>query len=157
MLGLGRSLTAEKDKSTLDALLLAPIDRSALFFGKLFTNLILMLVVSLLLILLIVILFGISLFYALDVDYYCFGYDWLCRGGNIGFEYGCLYARTGNDAASFAAAGESAVHLKRGPRQYGYSERGGPGRLDRVAANAAGCGSDPAGIGLYFVWVVVEE
>lgn len=33
--GLGRSLSQEHDRGTLDALLLAPISRSALFFGKL--------------------------------------------------------------------------------------------------------------------------
>ncbi len=34
MLGLGRSLAAEIDRGSFDALLLAPIDRSAIFFGK---------------------------------------------------------------------------------------------------------------------------
>ena len=34
MLGLGRSLSAEIDRGSFDALLLAPIDRSAIFFGK---------------------------------------------------------------------------------------------------------------------------
>jgi heme exporter protein B len=33
--GLGRSLAAEQDKGTLDGLLLAPIPRAALYFGKL--------------------------------------------------------------------------------------------------------------------------
>src|SRR5262245_22330244 len=37
-LGLGRSLGREKDEGTLDGLLLAPVDRSALFFGKLLGN-----------------------------------------------------------------------------------------------------------------------
>lgn len=62
MLGLNRSLAAEKDRGNLDALLLAPVDRSALFFGKMLSNLIWMLIVSLLLMLLITILFNISLF-----------------------------------------------------------------------------------------------
>jgi heme exporter protein B len=34
MLGLGRSLTAEIDRGSFDALLLTPIDRSAIFLGK---------------------------------------------------------------------------------------------------------------------------
>ncbi len=34
MLGLGRSLSAEIDRGSFDALLLAPIDRSAIFLGK---------------------------------------------------------------------------------------------------------------------------
>lgn len=62
MLGLNRSLAAEKDRGNLDALLLAPISRSALFFGKMLSNLIFMVIVSALLIFLITLLFNISLF-----------------------------------------------------------------------------------------------
>ncbi len=62
MLGLNRSLSAEKDKGNLDALLLAPVPRGALFFGKMLSNLIFMLIVALLLTLLTSVLFNISLF-----------------------------------------------------------------------------------------------
>lgn len=62
MLGLNRSLAAEKDKGNLDALLLAPIDRAVLFFGKMLSNLIFMLIVAVLLMFLVTILFNISLF-----------------------------------------------------------------------------------------------
>jgi len=62
MLGLNRSLAAEKDKGNLDALLLAPIDRGVLFFGKMFSNLIFMLIVSVLLMVLATVLFNVSLF-----------------------------------------------------------------------------------------------
>ena len=34
MLGLGRSISAEIDRGSFDALLLTPVDRSAIFFGK---------------------------------------------------------------------------------------------------------------------------
>ncbi|MBN1562680.1 MAG: heme exporter protein CcmB [Anaerolineae bacterium] len=61
ILGLGRSLAAEKDRGSLDALLLAPIDRSALFFGKMIGNLLFVLVIALILMLLLTILFNISL------------------------------------------------------------------------------------------------
>jgi heme exporter protein B len=61
MLGLNRSLAAEKDRGNLDALLLAPIDRGALFFGKMLSNLVYMLIVAGLLIVLVTILFNISL------------------------------------------------------------------------------------------------
>src|SRR5260221_13810146 len=37
-LGLNRSLAQEHDRGTLDALLLAPIDRAALFYGKLIST-----------------------------------------------------------------------------------------------------------------------
>ncbi|MCC7360052.1 MAG: heme exporter protein CcmB [Anaerolineales bacterium] len=45
-LGLNRSLAAEKDRGSLDGLLLAPIDRSALYFGKALGNLLFILVVE---------------------------------------------------------------------------------------------------------------
>ncbi|MBM3262750.1 MAG: heme exporter protein CcmB [candidate division Zixibacteria bacterium] len=41
MLGVNRSFAPEKDRGTLDGLLLAPVDRSAIYLGKLFGNLLL--------------------------------------------------------------------------------------------------------------------
>jgi heme exporter protein B len=45
-LGLNRSLSMEKDRGCLDGLLLAPVDRSAIFFGKAIGNLVFMLLVE---------------------------------------------------------------------------------------------------------------
>jgi heme exporter protein B len=45
-LGLNRSMAVEKDRGCLDGLLLAPVDRSAIYFGKALGNLIFMLVVE---------------------------------------------------------------------------------------------------------------
>jgi len=45
-LGLNRSMAIEKDRSCLDGLLLAPVDRSAIYFGKMISNLVFMLVVE---------------------------------------------------------------------------------------------------------------
>lgn len=45
-LGLNRSLAAEKDRGSLDGLLLAPVDRSALYFGKMLGNWLFMLIVQ---------------------------------------------------------------------------------------------------------------
>ncbi|GAB4414630.1 MAG: heme exporter protein CcmB [Anaerolineae bacterium] len=61
LIGLGRSLAAEKDRGSLDALLLAPIDRSALFFGKMIGNLLFVLVIALVLLALLTVLFNITL------------------------------------------------------------------------------------------------
>lgn len=61
-LGLGRSLAAEKDKGSLDALLIAPVSRSALFFGKMLGNLVFTLAVALLMVLLLTVLFNENLF-----------------------------------------------------------------------------------------------
>ena len=46
MLGLNRSFILEKDKGCLEGLLLAPVDRSAIYFGKMLGNLIFMSVVA---------------------------------------------------------------------------------------------------------------
>lgn len=62
ILGLSRSLAAEKDRGSLDALLLAPVERSALFFGKMIGNLLFVLVVALVLVILLTVLFNITLF-----------------------------------------------------------------------------------------------
>jgi heme exporter protein B len=45
-LGLNRSMATEKDRGCLDGLLLAPVDRSAIYFGKVISNLIFMLIVE---------------------------------------------------------------------------------------------------------------
>ncbi len=45
-LGLNRSLAIEKDRGCLDGLLLAPVDRAAIYFGKTAANMIFMLVVA---------------------------------------------------------------------------------------------------------------
>jgi heme exporter protein B len=45
-LGLNRSMAVEKDRGCLDGLLLAPVDRSAIYFGKALSNLAFMLIVE---------------------------------------------------------------------------------------------------------------
>lgn len=45
-LGLNRSMAVEKDRGCLDGLLLAPVDRSAIYFGKAISNFAFMLVVE---------------------------------------------------------------------------------------------------------------
>jgi heme exporter protein B len=61
-LGLGQSLGREKDQGSLDGLLLAPVDRSALYLGKLIGNFVFMLVVALVLLGPLSILFDVSFF-----------------------------------------------------------------------------------------------
>jgi len=61
VLGLNRSMAMERDQGNLDALLLSPIDRTAIFFGKLLGNFIFTLIVGLILVMLMTILFNISL------------------------------------------------------------------------------------------------
>jgi len=45
-LGLNRSMAVEKDRGCLDGLLLAPVDRTAIYFGKVISNLAFMLIVE---------------------------------------------------------------------------------------------------------------
>lgn len=61
MLGLSRSLAREQQSGCLDGLLLAPVDRSVIFFGKALGNLIFMLVVEIVLLPLSAALFDVPL------------------------------------------------------------------------------------------------
>ncbi len=61
VLGLGRAFITEKDKGSLAGLLLAPVDRSAIYFGKMLANLLFILVVELFLLPLITIFFNVPL------------------------------------------------------------------------------------------------
>lgn len=60
-LGLSRSLAREQQTDCIDGLLLAPVDRSAIFFGKALGNLIFMLVVEAVLLPLFAALFDVPL------------------------------------------------------------------------------------------------
>jgi heme exporter protein B len=61
-LGLNRSLAIEKDRGSLDGLLLAPMDRSALYFGKALGNLLFILLVEVIILPLFSILFSVNFF-----------------------------------------------------------------------------------------------
>jgi len=61
-LGLSRTLSAEKEAGSLDALLLAPIPRAALFYGKFLATWLYSLIVALIVCALLSLLFNIVLF-----------------------------------------------------------------------------------------------
>ena len=61
MLGLNRSLSVELDKGCLDGLLLTPVDRSAIFFGKALGNALFMLIVEIIVLPLFVVFFNVPL------------------------------------------------------------------------------------------------
>ncbi len=61
-LGLNRSMAMEKDRGCLDGLLLAPVDRSAIYFGKAIGNLIFMLIVEIIVLPVYSILYNTNLF-----------------------------------------------------------------------------------------------
>jgi heme exporter protein B len=60
-MGLNRSMAMEKDRGSLDGLLLAPVDRSAIFVGKALANLVFMLIVEAIVIPIFSVLYGINL------------------------------------------------------------------------------------------------
>jgi heme exporter protein B len=61
-LGLNRSMAIEKDRGCLDGLLLAPVDRSAIFFGKFISNLVFMLSVEVIVLPVYGVLYNLNLF-----------------------------------------------------------------------------------------------
>ncbi len=60
-LGLNRSLAQEQENGCMDGLLLAPMDRSAIFFGKALGNVLFMLVVELIVVPIFSILFNVPM------------------------------------------------------------------------------------------------
>jgi heme exporter protein B len=60
-LGLNRAFVIEQDKGSLAGLLLAPIDRSTIYFGKLLSSLLFMLIVEIVLLPLVMIFFNLPL------------------------------------------------------------------------------------------------
>ncbi len=61
-LGLNRSMAIEKDRGCLDGLLLAPVDRSAIYFGKAISNLAFMLIVAIIVLPVYSVLYNFNLF-----------------------------------------------------------------------------------------------
>ncbi len=61
-LGLNRSMAIEKDRDCLDGLLLAPVDRSSIYFGKAIGNLVFMLLVEAIVLPVYSLLYNINLF-----------------------------------------------------------------------------------------------
>ena len=61
-LGLNRSMSMEKDRGSMDGLLLAPVDRSAIYFGKALSNLAFMLLVELIILQIYSLLYNVNLF-----------------------------------------------------------------------------------------------
>ncbi len=62
-LGLNRSMAVEKDRGCLDGLLLAPVDRSAIYFGKSLSNLAFMFIVEAIVLPVYSVLYSTNLFH----------------------------------------------------------------------------------------------
>ncbi len=61
-LGLNRSLNMEREQGCLDGLLLAPVDRAAIYFGKAISNLVFMLIVEAIVLPVYSFLYNVNLF-----------------------------------------------------------------------------------------------
>ncbi len=61
-IGLNRAMSIEKDRGCLDGLLLAPVDRSVIYFGKMISSLVFMLIVELITLPVYGIFYNINLF-----------------------------------------------------------------------------------------------
>ena len=62
ILGLNRAFVMEKDRGCLEGLLLAPVDHSAIYFGKMLSTMLFMLVVEALMLPVFTAFFGVNLF-----------------------------------------------------------------------------------------------
>jgi heme exporter protein B len=62
ILGLNRAFVAEKDRGCLEGLLLAPVDHTAIYFGKMTSTVLFMLVVEALMLPVFTAFFGVNLF-----------------------------------------------------------------------------------------------
>jgi heme exporter protein B len=61
-LGLNRSMSVERDRGCMDGLLLAPVDRSSIYFGKALSNLAFMLIVEVVVLPVYSLLYNVNLF-----------------------------------------------------------------------------------------------
>ena len=82
VLGLNRSFGAEMDRGTLPALLLAPVDRSAIYFGKVLANLVFTLVTAALILVVMFFIFDVDMFQPLIIGRRGPGYAGICRRGH---------------------------------------------------------------------------
>jgi heme exporter protein B len=76
-LGLNRSMAIEKDRGCMDGLLLAPVDRAAIYFGKAVSNLVFMLLVETIVLPVYGLMYNVNLFQT--------GLPWVILLGSIGY------------------------------------------------------------------------
>ena len=104
-LGLNRSMSIEKDQGSLDGLLLAPVDRAAIYFGKVLSNLAFMLIVEAIVLPVYSFLYNVNLFRAGTAAHAAVGIHRVHRGGNAAGRHGSALAHPRRDAAHPAVPG----------------------------------------------------
>lgn len=83
ILGLNRSISLEREQGNIYALLIAPVDRSAIYFGKFVGNLIFTLIVGLLMLPLMTILYNISILTLPMIALIFLGVVGICATGTL--------------------------------------------------------------------------
>ncbi|MBK8795335.1 MAG: heme exporter protein CcmB [Anaerolineales bacterium] len=129
VLGLNRSFGAEVDRGTLPALLLAPVDRSAIYFGKLLANLFFTLATTLVILAVMFFIFDLNMFHPYNLLAVLLGVLGYVGVGTI-FAALTASSRARDDAAHPVAAGHGA-----GFRRRHRADRGG-GRWQTVRRSA---------------------
>ena len=104
-LGLNRSMSIEKDQGSLDGLLLAPVDRSAIYFGKVISNLAFMLIVEAIVLPVYSFLYNVNLFEPGLAADPAAGIDRVHRGGHTAGGHGRADPHAGRAAAHPAFPG----------------------------------------------------
>ena len=90
-LGLNRSFAAEKDRGSFDGLLLAPVDRTVIYLGKLIGTLIFMLLVEVIILPVFGLLYGLFLFQPLLLGVVLLG---TLGYATVGTVLACMAAQT---------------------------------------------------------------
>lgn len=83
ILGLNRSMNSEREQGNIDAMLLAPIDRAAIFVGKFLGNFLLVLAVGLVLLPLMTILYNINMISLWMIGILVLGTFGICSTGTL--------------------------------------------------------------------------
>ena len=126
-LGLNRSMAVEKDRGCLDGLLLAPVDRTAIYFGKTLANLIFMLLVAVIILPVYRCLYNVNLFMPGLFLVILFGAVGICRRRHPAGQHGCPGPYPGYPAADFAFPGRHSAAGGGGQSQQWLSQRPGDG------------------------------
>ena len=104
-LGLNRSMAQEKDRGCMDGLLMAPVDRSAIYMGKVIGNLVFMFAVEIVVIPVFSVLYNVNLInFGLIIG--CItGFCWIYCCGYITGEYGSPDPHTRHAASDLIIPG----------------------------------------------------
>ena len=109
LLGFNRSLAQEGDQGNLDAMLLAPVSRSAIFFGKLLGNYLFTLIVALVILPLMTVIYNNNLLNGWLIVTTVVGVFGFCTIGHLAGDADAAYALARSFAADSDVTGGAAT------------------------------------------------